>query len=115
MGAHVLFLATKEYKSKRDNETRTEMEESCDFNFSIQFIQLERSQVRVQLVTGLFFLSMIDQGWFWMLFYRIHILCWQTNKAKHQKAQHNIKQYKEKTLENVGKQLTPRDTTARDP
>ena len=66
MGAHVLSLATKESKSKRDNETRTEMEESCDFNFSIQFIQLERLQVRVQLVTGLFFLSMIDQGWFLM-------------------------------------------------
>ena len=40
------------------------MEESYDFNFLIQFIQLERSQVRVQLVTGLFFPSMIDQGWF---------------------------------------------------
>ena len=77
-----MSLATKESKSKRDNETRTEMEESCDFNFSIQFIQLERSQVRVQLVTGLFFLSMIDQGWFWMLFYRIHILCWQNEQSK---------------------------------
>ena len=26
MGAHVILLATKESKSKRDNETRTEME-----------------------------------------------------------------------------------------
>ena len=64
MGAHVISLATKESISKRDNETRTEMEKSCDFNFSIQFIQLKRSQVRVQVVSGLFFLSMIDQGWF---------------------------------------------------
>ena len=100
MGTQVLMLETKASISKRDNETRTEMEESCDFNFSIQFIQLGRSQVRVQLVTGLFFLSMINQGWFWMLFYRIHI-CWQNEQSK--------------TLKSTTKQLIPRDTTARDP
>ena len=92
MGAHVHPLETKASISKRDNETRTELEESCAFSISIQ---LERSQVRVQLVTGLFFLSMIDQGWFWMLFYCIHILCWQNEQSKTLKSTTKHKENKE--------------------
>ena len=57
MGAHILTSETKASRSKRDNETRTEKEESCASNFAVKFIQLKGSQVRIQLVTGLFFFS----------------------------------------------------------
>ena len=57
MGAHVFSQEIKATVSKRDNETRTEMEESCAFNLAKQFIQFEGSQVRVQLVTGFFIFS----------------------------------------------------------
>ena len=43
MGTQVLMLATKASISKRDNETRTEMEESRAFNFSIHSIGMVTS------------------------------------------------------------------------
>ena len=76
------MLATKASKSKEDNETRTEMEESCAFNFSIQFIQLEWSQVRVQLVIGLF--SLHDRSGLVLDAFLLHshgMLAKQTNET----------------------------------